>query len=151
MKNFVAAAAAGGMLCAACGATSGNLQAVTPSASSAGNSQAVFVECSAAAGASATYALVDAPASGCRELIAGRDYADGRVIVGLKPGTTESELSQTLTAYHATVISSQPALADRVLAVPAGSVPQAVVGLARYPFVAFAAPDMLNHIDQSKT
>ena len=85
-----------------------------------------------------------------KNLVAGRDYADGRVIVGLKAGTTDAQLSQALAAYHATVISSQPALGHRVLAVPDGSVPQAVVGLPTYRVVSCAAPDMLNHVDPSK-
>lgn len=150
MRNFVAALVAGGIVCAACGA-SGHPEGVQPVSptSSASITSGTFVQCSAAGGTS-TYAIVSAPSAGCRELVAGRDYADGRLIVGLKPGATDAELSRALAAYHATVISSQPALSDRVLAVPVGTVPEAVVGLSTYPFIAFAAPDMLNHVDPSK-
>jgi hypothetical protein len=73
------------------------------------------------------------------------------VIIGLKPGTTDAQLEQALAAYEATVISSQPTLGDRVLEVPKGSVPRAVVGLVHYSFIAFAAPDLIAHIDQNKT
>ena len=152
MKDFVAAVVAGGVLCAACGA-SGTPEAVKPVSPSGdlSTTTGTFVQCSATAGGpSPTYAIVKAPTSGCRALLAGRDYADGRVIVGLKQGATDAELSRVLPVFHATVISSQPQFSDWVVAVPNGSVPEAVVGLAAYAFVAFAAPDMLNQVDPSK-
>jgi hypothetical protein len=73
----------------------------------------------------------------------GVDFADGRVIIGLKPGVTEAEIAPALAVYQATVISSMPRLGQKVLGVPKGTVPQAVAGLSRYSFITVAAPDML--------
>jgi len=107
----------------------------------------MFVTCPGDGGP--RYAIVKTPTSGCTELVAGRDFADGRVIIGLKPGTTDAELEPVLASYHAAVISSVPALGDRILAVPKGTVPEAVVGLAGYSFISFAAPDLLAHTTAS--
>jgi hypothetical protein len=143
MRAIVATAFFGGMVMAGCGSP-----AAQQPAPASGN-QGTFVVCSGAGSGTPGYAIQDSPGADCKPLVVGSDYADGRVIIGLKPGTTEAQLSPALAAYHATVISSQPTVGDRVLAVPKGSVPQAVVGLARYPFIAFAAPDMIAHINQN--
>jgi hypothetical protein len=137
------AAVAGGILIAGCG-SSGARQGAP-----AGGNQGVFVVCTGSAAGTPTYAIVETPGSGCRALVVGKDYADGRVIIGLQPGTTDEQLSPALVDYRATVIASHPELGDRVLQVPNGSVPQAVVGLARYPFIAFAQPDMIAHTNQA--
>ena len=100
---------------------------------------------------SPSYLLVAAAGSGCRELLAGRDYADGRVIIGVREGTSDADLQRALAAYRAAVLTSGPPAGERVLRVPAGTVPEAVVGLARYPFITFAQPDLLQHPDQSVT
>jgi hypothetical protein len=71
------------------------------------------------------------------------------VIVGLQPGATDDQLRPALAAYRATIASSLPALAEKVLLVPPGTVPQAVTGLARYPFIAFASPDLIEHINMT--
>jgi fervidolysin-like protein len=149
MGGIVAAVALGGMLSSGCGSSGAPQPASVPA--HGGGNRGTFVACSGAAGGAPGYAIVDAPGADCRPLVAGQDYADGRVIIGLKPGTTDAQLDQALADYKATVVSSQPTLGDRVLAVPNGSVPQAVVGLAHYSFIAFAAPDMIAHIDQNKT
>jgi hypothetical protein len=153
MGGIVAAVALGGMLISGCGSSAAPQPASVPAPQPApgGGNRGTFVTCSGAGAGAAGYAIVDAPGADCRPLVAGQDYADGRVIIGLKPGTTDAQLGEALAAYHATVVSSQPTLGDRVLAVPNGSVPQAVVGLAHYSFIAFAAPDMIAHIDQNKT
>lgn len=84
-------------------------------------------------------------------LVAGMDYADGRVLVGVKAGTADPDLRRALDAFHATVIASDPGAGRLTLAVPAGAVPDTVVGLERYPFITFAQPDLLQHPDQSVT
>jgi hypothetical protein len=127
-------------LTAACGQTGAHKEAPTPSP--------VFVYCPQA---SPSYLLVVTPGSDCRELVAGKDYADGRVIIGVRDGTSDADLQGALVAYHATVLGSNLPAAQRLLQVPAGTVPEAVVGLARYPFVTFAQPDLLQHPDQSVT
>jgi hypothetical protein len=144
MGGIVAAVAFGGLLITGCGSAG-----APPPAPGAAN-RGTFVACSGAGGTPG-YAILDTPSADCKPLVAGQDYADGRVIIGLKPGTTDAQLEQALAAYEATVISSQPTLGDRVLEVPKGSVPRAVVGLVHYSFIAFAAPDLIAHIDQNKT
>ena len=103
----------GGLLIVGCGSTS----APAPAPGNRGQ----FVSCPDG------YAIKGSPGPDCKPLVAGQDYADGRVIIGLKPGTSEAQLGSALVAYQATVISSQPSLGDRVLMVPKGTVPQAVV------------------------
>ena len=138
-RGLVVTAWLGGVLLAGCGS------AAAPAPAPAPGSRGQFVSCTGAGKAPAGYAILDSPGPDCKPLVVGEDYADGRVIVGLKPGTGDAQLGPALTAYSATVISSQPSLGDRVLSVPKGTVPEAVVGLARYPFVLFAAPDLLAH------
>ena len=127
---------------AACGQAGAQQEAPTPSP------VLVFVFCPQA---SPSYLLVVTPGSDCRELVAGRDYAEGRVIIGVRDGTSDADLREALAAYHATVVASGLPSAQRLLQVPVGTVPQAVVGLARYPFITFAQPDLFQHPDQSVT
>jgi hypothetical protein len=134
-----AAVGMGGLLLSGCG------QASSPAPS---NRAAQLFACSLPDGTS-VYELLDAPRAGCQALVSGKDYADGRVIIGLKPGTADSQLGPALAAHQASVVSSLPSLSDKVLAVPKGTVPQAVVGLARYPFIAFAAPDLIAHTNMT--
>ena len=122
-----------------CGQAGGGSAGPTPS------QKGLFVYC---AGSTPPYLLVVAPGSGCRELRPGVDYADGRVLIGVKEATSEADLQGALAAHHASVLSA-PAPAQRLLQVPAGTVPEAVVGLAGYPFITFAQPDLLQHPDQS--
>lgn len=133
----------GSMLMVSCGKSVTPLSAPTP----AGRGQ--FVACSGASSGAPSYAILDSPGPDCKPLLAGQDYADGRVIIGLKPATTDSDLSLALAAFGATVISSEPLLGARIISVPKGSVPQAVIGLARYSFIAFAAPDLIAHINHN--
>lgn len=100
-------------------------------------------------GATPPYVLAAGPSNGCRALSAGTDYADGRVIVGIEPGTSGADLGSALAAYHASAVGSPSASGQLVLQVPDGSVPSAVVGLERYPFITFAQPDLLQHVDQT--
>jgi hypothetical protein len=72
------------------------------------------------------------------------------VLIGVKEATTEADLQGALAAYHASVLST-PAPGQRLLGVPAGTVPEAVVGLAGYPFITFAQPDLLEHPEQPVT
>ena len=144
MRDAIAVLA-GGILAVGCGSDGARQAAPTP-----GN-QGTFVVCAPTPAGGPSYAIMQAPASGCHELVVGRDFAEGRVIIGLKAGTTDDQLGVALKEFRATVVASHPTLGDRVLAVPRGSVPQAVVGLARYPFIAFAQPDMLGHTNQSNT
>jgi len=130
------------VLAVACGSPAGRQEEPTPTTAK----QPIFAMCR---GATPAYVLVDVPPSGCRQLEAGTDYADGRVLIGLRPGATDEDVAPDLARYHATVISSGPAAGQRVLAVPGGTVPQAVVGLERSPAVAYAQPDLLEHVDQS--
>lgn len=97
------------------------------------------------------YLVAGAPRSGCRVLVAGTDYAEGRVLIGVKAGTADAGLQRALDAYRATVVESDPGGGSLTLAVPAGTVPDAVVGLASYPFITFALPDLLQHPHQSVT
>lgn len=141
MKAMTAAIAVG-VLTLACGSAGAKQEAPTPS------QQSVFVFCP---GATPAYLLVDAPRNDCRTLVAGKDYADGRVLIGVKAGTSDADLQTALAAYHATEVAVQPAAGQRVLQVPKGTVPEAVVGLARYAFITFAQPDLLQQPDQSVT
>jgi hypothetical protein len=143
MARIVAAVALGGTLIVGCGSAAGPRS--VPAVSSGGT----FVVCSGAGNGTPSYAIQAAPGADCKPLIAGQDYADGRVIIGLKPGTTDAQLGSALAAFQATQVSAMPSLGDRVLAVPKGTVPEAVVGLARYSFIAFAAPDMIAHTNQN--
>ena len=136
---FQAAAVASALV--ACGQAAAPMEATTPSP------KTVFLSCP---GDSPPYVLAEAPKPGCRELVAGADYADGRVLVGVRGGTSDAELDRGLATFHAAVVS-RPAAGRRLLTVPAGAVPQAVVGLARYPFITFAQPDLLQHPDQPVT
>jgi hypothetical protein len=142
MRAGIVAVVTGGLLVAACGGSA----VVKPSPQ--GGGQGVFVVCTEYG--TPHYAVVQAPDANCKELVAGRDFADGRVIIGVRPGTSDADVGAALSAYHATVISTMPSLGDRVLSVPSGSVPEAVVGLARYPFITFAAPDLLEHTTTSQ-
>ena len=108
----------------------------------------LFVHCPQA---SPAYLLVETGRGDCQELVAGRDYAEGRVIIGVRDGTAEADLERALAAYHATILTSGLPAGERLLEVPAGTVPRAVVGLGAYPFITFAAPDLLQHPDQSTT
>jgi hypothetical protein len=143
MRATVATVLLSGIAMAGCGSPAES--GPSPAASKGGT----FVMCSAVGSGSPGYAIQDSPRADCKPLVAGRDYADGRVIIGLKPGTTDAQLGPALAAYQASVISSQPPVGDRILAVPKGSVPEAVVGLGRYSFITFAAPDMIAHIDMN--
>lgn len=129
------------MLLAACGQAGAQREAPTPSP------DLLFVFCPQS---SPPYLLVEAPRSDCRELVAGRDYADGRVIIGVRDGTPDADLERALAAYRASVLSAGPS-GRRLLQVPVGTVPRAVVGLARYPFITFAQPDLLQQPDGSVT
>jgi hypothetical protein len=122
-----------------CGQAGGGPAGPTPS------QKTLFVYC---AGGTPAYVIVEAPSSGCRELRAGVDYADGRVLIGFKESTSNADLQGALAAHQASVLST-PAPGQRLLQVPPGTVPDAVVGLARYPFITFAQPDLLQHPDQS--
>jgi len=130
------------VLAVACGSPAGRTEEPTPTTAR----QPTFAKCP---GATPAYVLVDVPPSGCRVLEAGTDYADGRVLIGLRPGATDADLAPDLARYQATVLSSGPAEGQRVLGVPGGTVPEAVVGLERSPAVAYAQPDLLEHVDQS--
>lgn len=143
MRGIVAVVALGGTLIVGCGSATGPRS--VPAVSSGGT----FVVCSGAGTGTPSYAILAAPGADCKPLVAGQDYADGRVIIGLKPGTTDVQLGSALAAFQATQVSAIPSLGDRVLAVPKGTVPEAVVGLARYSFIAFAAPDMIAHTNQN--
>jgi hypothetical protein len=76
-------------------------------------------------------------------------YVDSRVIIGVKPDVSNVKIASALAAYRATVIADLPTIGQKVLAVPKGTVPQAVAGLARYSFITFAAADMLAQVDPS--
>lgn len=58
-------------------------------------------------------------------------YVDGRVIIGVKPDVENVKIASALAAYHATVIADLAAIGQKVLAVPKGTIPQAVAGLVR--------------------
>ena len=126
----------------ACAQTGARQEAPTPSPN------LHFVYCPQA---SPSYLLVETARSDCRELSAGQDYAEGRVIIGVREGTADTDLARALAAYHATALAAGLPAGERLLEVPAGTVPQAVVGLASYPFITFAAPDLLQHPDHSVT
>ena len=130
------------VLAVACGSPAGRQEEPTTTTAR----QPIFAMCR---GATPAYVLVDVAPSGCRVLEVGTDYADGRVLIGLRPGATDADVAPDLARYHATVLSSGPAEGQRVLAVPGGTVPQAVVGLERSPAVAYAQPDLLEHVDHS--
>ena len=130
------------VLAVACGSPAGRQEEPTPTT----GRQPIFAMCR---GATPAYVLVDVPPSGCRVLEAGADYADGRVLIGLHPGATDADVAPDLARYHARILSSGPAEGLRVLSVPGGTVPQAVVGLERSPAVAYAQPDLLEHVDHS--
>ena len=130
------------VLAVACGSPAGRQEEPTPTTAR----EPIFAMCR---GATPAYVLVDVAPGGCRALEVGTDYADGRVLIGLRPGATDADVAPDLARYHATVLSSGPAEGQRVLAVPGGTVPQAVVGLERSPAVGYAQPDLLEHVDHT--